>query len=270
MHEISQDMAGFLSLFLGIASCSLTLTAVVQCSIYVVGDEPARTVANTMTTSCDDFESTAIPEATVRTDVESAEAGYPPPYQPAASQATLAPTPESNSTILAPPKPTRSTAESFVIGSFLLILNLSSLIIGAFVVQANIYCNRGPYRPLTGLPAFFFWVTYSAIAFWATFGVTCWARLFRDLWGPQARKRWPIKGNIFVAAVEWPFVKFVEACQRTFCGQALEDEEELMRRETTVELEVIRLVGSVGDDVEGSSNRERREEMVSLMGSIDK
>lgn len=90
-----------------------------------------------------------------------------------------------------------------------------------------------------------FWTIYSCICTWATVGVGCWLILLRNLWGPVVAKKYPIKEAAFaiiiVGAVgvilTGPFilvwkglsmgsVAAVEACQRRFCGDALEDAED--------------------------------------------
>jgi len=196
-----------------------------------------------------DVESTSLPDISIP-PVENDE-DQPPPYN-SPEFATVAPSPS-------PPKSGRSSAQSFVLGSALFAANIVTLFMFVLSIQAATYCVH--YDRITDVePRVVLWLLFSAVTAWATCGMMSWVILLRDLWGPGAKKKLPINEAFVVitliAIVVAPFwavgsgaVKAVEACQRRFCGDALED--------AGVELTqpLGRRDGRDGDE-DGSSSRE--------------
>jgi hypothetical protein len=165
----------------------------------------------------------------------------PPPYNPPT------PTLAAEPTAVSPPAKKRSSAERFIIGTFLLILVIAALFVAAVTIQGMTYCLFKK-KNSTFLQVIL-WVFYSGCCIWASTGVGCWAMLLRNLWGPKAIKRFPIDENIVALVVVggvgmliWgPFwclwkgsVWIVEKCQGRFCGDAFDEEED---QQMPIELE---------------------------------
>lgn len=130
-------------------------------------------------------------------------------------------------------------------------------------------------------PRVIYWVVFGIPCGWTTVGASCWLMLLRDLWGPGARKKFPIQESALIyglfCALLSPFiligfvfgggaVKAIEACQRRFCGDALEDEGD--ESEESIELrEGSRMEDRTGLR-EGSGSGE--EERIGLIGGVEK
>jgi hypothetical protein len=97
--------------------------------------------------------------------------------------------------------------------------------------------------------------------------------LFRDLFGPAAKKKYPItEGVFFLWAFAVPMAPFVmigmiliniiQSCQRKFCSDALEDENEDAEQGTEL--------GRPGSHVEedGEATGSRDEESVALIAAM--
>lgn len=139
----------------------------------------------------------------------------PPPYQ-------------ENSEVtrkMKAPKP-RTSAESFVLGTFLLSIIIFCLVTIALATQATIFCQD--WSPLSAGPQLMLWFFYLSPLLTSTWAFGCWMMLLRDLWGRVARKQLPVSEN-------WFFLPFgmvgsglalaVEGCQRQFCGGGIEAED---------------------------------------------
>lgn len=99
-------------------------------------------------------------------------------------------------------------------------------------------------------------------------GISCWAMLVRDLWGPKMRKKYPfgedaIMSGIVVSVVcvtLLPFmllskvcIECVRGCQRRWCADALADEEERNRNGEGVDIGELRREEVVSDAPERST-----------------
>jgi hypothetical protein len=219
-----------------------------------------------------DVEATAIPDS----GNSDPDAEDPPPYQPPAQEVTPSP---ALVPALNVPKVKRSSAQSFVMGTALLLGIMASLFLAGLAMQALIFC--GPWSPVSFFLRIVYWIVFSIPCLWASVGVSCWLMLLRDLWGPAMKKRLPLKetgliyGLFCVLFAPFAFVMFVvgggavkavEMCQRRFCGDALEDEVE--EGEEVLELEQgLRMEGGAGS---AEGNRSGEEERIGLMGGIEK
>jgi hypothetical protein len=209
-----------------------------------VGTKPSIEV--TPPTPSEDVEATAIPDLTA--SAESGTEDQPPPYQPPAQEpSTQAPASASTPTS-APPAVPRTSAERFVMGTTIFLSTIASLFLCALALQALIFCQH--WSPLSLFPRIIYWAIFSLLCGGATTGASCWLMLLRDLWGPGMRKKFPISKTAMLQALFGilisPFiavgfvfgggaVKAIEACQRHFCGDALEEEREEI--EESVELQ---------------------------------
>lgn len=190
-----------------------------------------------------DVEATAIPQVVGAVNANTIASGSeaqthpngvdePPPYQPPATEST----PPSKEE----PPVKRSSAQRFVFGTILLACNIACLFFLALAVQSLVFCQS--WSPLSFWPRVIWWVLFSMPAIWALNAATCWAMLLRNLWGAGMKKRYPfnehaltftlfcIVGTPFFllwAVFEVGAVKAVEACQRRFCGDALEEDEDV-------------------------------------------
>ncbi|KAE9364371.1 hypothetical protein N431DRAFT_105847 [Stipitochalara longipes BDJ] len=237
-----------------------------------VGIKPSIEV--TPPTPSDDVEATAIPDLT--TSTESSTEDQPPPYQPPAQDSTPAPAPTSTPT---PPKVPRTSAGRFVMGSAIFLSIIASLFFSAVALQALIFCQH--WSPVSILPRIIYWTIFIIPSCWATVGACCWLMLLRDLWGPGMRKKFPISETAILYGLTCtlisPFilvgfvlgggaVKAIEACQRRFCGDALEDEREEI--EESVELQEGPRMEVHAESPEGSGSGE--EERVGLIAGVEK
>lgn len=221
--------------------------------------------AATVAPASSDVEVTAIPNT--QTDVvaeESSAADEPPPYQPPATE-TATPAPPT-------PKIKRSSAHSFVVGSAVFVPVLTSLIFLALDIQAVIFCST--FSPVSTFPRIINWVLYSLTCLWASTGVSCWMMLFRDLWGPGMKEKYPIReGYIAIRIVSLPLVPFImigmglvnaiQACQRRFCSDALEEESEDAEQGIELGQESLPNV-----DEDGEASESRDEESMGLMTAM--
>ena len=139
-----------------------------------------------------------IPDAAIpAADVEAGQVGGedPPPYAPP-------PTPVPATSTPAPAEPAkpavpRSSAQCFVQGTALLILMLFSILCLALSIGWMTHC--GKESPWSATAQFFSWLLFfCAPAIWATFGLSCWAMLFRNLFGRAARKKYPFEENMMI------------------------------------------------------------------------
>jgi len=237
------------------------LTAWLRSVTPGVGDAKPAAVPTT-TPATGDVEATAIP-STVEAAADGPAADEPPPYQPPSTE-TVTPAPQM-------PKVKRSSAHSFVMGSCIFIALLTSITFLALDIQAIIFCES--FSPVSTVPRVIFWIFYGLMCMWASTGVSCWMMLFRDLWGPAAKKKYPITEAFFFTWVfalpMTPFVVLgmglvnaIEACQKRFCSEALEEEEEDAEQGT----ELGQRSGSNVEDGEGSGSRE--EESVGLISAM--
>ena len=240
----------------------------------------------------------------------------PPPYAPSNSHPVPAPVPTptttapsaSNTAIVpepAKPKARRRTAGFFVIGTILVLSLLFSLFLLALSYQGLIFCC--PWSPARTIIRVIFWVSFFVPAFFATFGLSCYAMLFRDLWGKKARERFKINemmvatgvvifvigGPVFVVGASVVLVlllvmgavKCVESAQRAWCGDVLvEDDEErveigeLRRPEEVIQAEVamqsvvVDVDGGNGEGSEADAERESEEygESVRLIKGMER
>ena len=142
-------------------------------------------------------ESSAIPAAAYDVDVEAGQEGSedPPAYAPPE------PTPIPSTTSLSPAAPAeplfkRSSANLFVLGTFLMVPLLVALLCLALSIQYITFCHD--WSPTSTTAQVFCWLFFSGNAIFATFGVACYAMLFRDLWGPAAKKKFPIEEHILL------------------------------------------------------------------------
>ncbi|KAI9651128.1 hypothetical protein NHQ30_001165 [Ciborinia camelliae] len=231
---------------------------------------------------------------------ESESLGSPPPYEPSTSHAASTSTSQSQtlpSTSVAasasavvpipiPTKPAKKPAEQFVKGTIIFSLLVVDLFFQALAIQYFTYCNsdnrdKGQLSNGWGI---FLWTLCSPLYLGAFSSFLCWVILFRDLWGPGAKKKLPLDPScmwmfllgLLVAAIALPIITVkggyrgliwcVEICQKGFCA-AEEEGEELENME-----EGRRIVGEeegerVGRDRSKSRNRhpEQAEETVGLM-----
>jgi hypothetical protein len=247
------------------------LTSWIRSVTLGIDDGTKSNTEVTQPTPGNDVEATAIPDATESTN--SGTEDQPPPYQPP-EQETPTPAQVPNPT---QPKVKRSSAHAFVMGTAMFLSIIASLFLGASALQSIIFCEH--WSPVSLFPRIFYWAVFSIPCLWATVGASCWLMLLRDLWGPEMRKRLPIKetaliyGLVCVLVAPFAFVvvviggglvKAVETCQRWFCGDALEEADE---SEESVELQE----GPTEDRLEstgGSGSRE--EERVGLIGGVEK
>lgn len=262
-HNLSDPFPVLLMIFLHIVtSC---LTGGIRSITPGVGDEP---VAPAATPPVGDVEATAIPNTqTPEAQAEGSSSDEPPPYQPPAAETATPAT-------AAPPAPKvkRSSAHLFVVGSGLFMALLTSLVFLGLDIQAVVFCTS--FSPISIFPRIIFWGLYSLMCLWASTGVACWMILFRDLFGPAAKKKYPITEGFFVVWVfalpMTPFVVIgmalvhaIESCQRKFCSDALEEDNEDAEQGTELE----QGSGSnVEEDGEASGNRD--EESVALIPAM--
>ncbi|KUJ17257.1 uncharacterized protein LY89DRAFT_717999 [Mollisia scopiformis] len=254
-HGISSGWIFIVPSFFAILSA--VFTGYIRSVTPGVGDQtPPKPPSTDL--DAEDVEATSVPdlsgagaETSLATDqgTFSEESDEPPPYQGPATQNT----PHLSQTT--PIK--RSSAQRFVTGTILFMCNITSLFLLALTVQSAIFCQ--PWSPLSFWPRLICWALFSIPAIWSLNGATCWAMLLRDLWGPGMRKKYPIKeyalSFTLLCIVISPFVllwtvfgvgsvKAVEACQRRFCGDALEDGDE------NVELGDGRIDGERNEDID--------------------
>ncbi|KAG0646598.1 hypothetical protein D0Z07_7561 [Hyphodiscus hymeniophilus] len=243
-----------------------------------VGDKPATVKTTITATAAGDEDGTAIPDPAVSAiDVEAGQGGDdPPPYAP----------PESTSTPIIFPvpatlvRPTASSAHFFVTGTFFFILMLLSLFLLALSLQWLSFCQH--YSPTSTSGQVFTWVFFCIPATWATFGLTCWVILLRDLWGPAAKKRFPIeeyalvKGLVMAVAFAalFPFVlsgmlltKAVEVAQKRLCPGAIAEEDDVEIEELSREDEEPHEVQGEGESSDG--NADIHEETVGLIKGME-
>lgn len=161
----------------------------------------------------------------------------PPPYN------------ETPDTIAKPTKTTkpRTSAELFVIGTACLLVIIFCLVTIALATQATIFCQD--WSPLSAGPQGLLWFFYLSPLLTSTRALGCWVILLRDLWGPAAKRKFPVSEKWFFL----PFgmagrgmVILVEGCQRRFCGGGIEVED--MESEGVIDLEE----GSGEDRMEGN------------------
>jgi hypothetical protein len=206
--------------------------------------------------------------ATVEVEVEATAIPAPPsedhpdeedlpPYEPAAAVPIQPPPTVPVTTETAPtnpiavepaveakPKPKRSSAHNFVLGTSLLLPTLLSYLLAILSMQSILYCS--PTFILTPRETHIVvWIVCLALpSIWISMSVLCWVILLLDLWGPGMRKKVKIQYYIvpwsLLLAVLLPFVsvyyvvfglaklfvKAVESCQRRFCEDALVEERE--------------------------------------------
>lgn len=240
---------------MGLVMLVLVIPCVIGLLVYVLRKITPGVIVSTPPppTPAAVVESTSLTPNTSSPEDQADE--NPPPYE--------APTPTTTPTSPHPFDHNWSSAERFIIGTFVFIVLMFTLFALGLVVLAFLYCMRP--LPYTVWGPVFWWILYSAAVFGASPGMACWAMLLRNLWGPRAIKKFPITqswlcmGVIFLGVIIlWlPFVATwkglswaVEKCQGKFCGDALEEEEEV-----PVELEEgVRLIDGDG----GSSSTSER------------
>jgi len=191
----------------------------------------------------------------------------PPPYEARAeTTCSIATSVEDN-------KPRQSSAHLFVVGSSLFTVVAFDLFIIALWIQYTAYCAGAKSNPAL---LFVLWAFYAALCSWASVGLLCWVRLLRDLWGPATAKRYPI--NIYLVCYLIPGVIVgipmllvkglgrgaviaVEACQRKFCGDALEEDEEAMECNELEEAQGLVGAAAAENEIDGESSPRIRAKM---------
>jgi hypothetical protein len=180
----------------------------------------------------EDVEATALPEtSTTDTDLEGEvmEEEEPPAYQPPE------PVVEEKK-----PKKKFTSAQAFVISTFLLAPLIFMFFLAGLAVQSLVYCQF--WSPVPIGARIFWWILFSFPCLFATTAISCWAMLFRNLFGKKVRERFYFNEGVILMGMFFlicgPFiavwvivgegmVKVVESCQRRCCPGGLEDEEEL-------------------------------------------
>lgn len=203
----------------------------------------------------------------------------PPPYDSASASTSqeAATAPIATVTIISEKAKSRpSSARSFVVGSFLMLLALISLVLLAFTIPTLLYCSAPEPDTLSIVLS---WLWFSAPALLILLGLGNWMLLFRNLFGKKTRQKWEFNEWMLLlwicVGVLMPFVavgmgamsageKAVQGCQRWCCSEGLEDEEEEIGGSGEGGVELQRAV--VRDGVEGIDDEERR----NGSGSIDR
>jgi hypothetical protein len=231
----------------------------------------------------------------------------PPPYQPQSSSSLSAAVPQPDSPPSAVPTtnrsslPRRSSAHLFVLGTFYMILNILALFNLALTIQSILFCVWGPLHHTP--TSVFYWLIFSIPTAFATVGGAVWAMLFRDLFGPKAKKRWAFRETVVLEVTAYALgspvillmiigmlvgtgvIKGLEGCQRRWCPDSLAEEEaeaELTTSDgrTVVELEMGSVdasfipteeeIGDLDMNGSGSGDGSRDEERVGLISSAKK
>jgi hypothetical protein len=211
-----------------------------------------------------------------------------PPYEPAAAVpiqpppnvpvATETPPVAVEPEVEAKPKPKRSSAHNFVLGSSLLLPTMLSYLLAILCIQSILYCSPTFILASRGDHIAVWIICFALPSIWVSMSVLCWVILLLDLWGPGMRKRVPIPYYIvpwsLLLAVMFPFVLVfktvfglakllvmaVESCQRRFCEDALIEE-----REEDIELAAGQPRMETLNEVGEGSSAGAAEETVGLM-----
>jgi hypothetical protein len=197
LHALLDGLYYIWPIFFAIVSAVLThIIRVVTPGVRKRG--AAKPAAKTTATA--EGESTAVTNPPVEVDIEAGQVGEePPPYAP------REPTPVEATPSTAPSAPTKpvvkhSSAYLFVVGTALFIPVLFSLLCLALSIQWLGFCQQAdPYS--SGWQAWYWILFFCPPALWARSGLACWAMLFRDLWGPAAKKKYVFEEHMVVGGV---------------------------------------------------------------------
>ncbi|ESZ90450.1 hypothetical protein SBOR_9170 [Sclerotinia borealis F-4128] len=178
---------------------------------------------------------------------ESGSRNPPPPYESSASNTQpqfLGPVP-ATAPIPTSTKSVKKPSEQFVKETLIFCLLMIDLFFQALAIQQLTYCdddNRDKKKLSKGW-VILWWSLCSPLYLGAFSSLLCWAILFRDLWGADSKKRFPIDPScvwmflfgLVVTAISSPaiiatrsymgLVWCVESCQRGFCGGNAEEDE---------------------------------------------
>ncbi|KAB8292279.1 hypothetical protein EYC80_008021 [Monilinia laxa] len=177
---------------------------------------------------------------------EGESLGLPPPYEPSTlNTASISTLTTQTSPINPSTKTVKKAAEQFVKGTLIFCQLVLILFLQALAIQYFIYCDghRHKKKASSGW-VIFYWTISSPMYLGATSSFLCWVILFRDLWGPGAKKKipidpscvWMILFSLIVTAISLVvmivrggykgLIWCVENCQRGFCGGAAEEKGE--------------------------------------------
>jgi hypothetical protein len=274
------------SLWFLFAVISAILTGIL---VHIVDPSPPKpAVAAAPATATSDVEATAIPAPPIEEQHNEEDL---PPYEPPAAAVPIQPpptvtvateTPPAVAVAVEPaveakPKPKRSSAHNFVLGTSLFLPTMLSYVLTILSMQSILYCSTFFFNP-RGNHITVWIICFALPSIWVSMSILCWVILLLDLWGPGMRKKVKIPYYIvpwsLLLAVMVPFVlvfgivygvakllvKAVESCQRRFCEDALIEE-----REEDVELAAGRPTVEVVTETGEGSSAVAAEETVALM-----
>jgi hypothetical protein len=206
------------------------------------------------TATINDIETTAIPAD--REEGSASNSDEPPPYQPRSAEEIRRARWSAKTSKLSP-------AQLFVLVSHLFFVLLVLVFLLALMIQSLTFCME-IVSPIPIPVRIILWLLYTLNCFWASRGAMCWIMLLRNLWGPTAKKRFPMTETSLAWLTVKPVVmlgkgaaKAIELCQRRFCADALGEESEA---EVELSLEIGQSELSDGDEASGEG-----EERVGLM-----
>jgi hypothetical protein len=280
------NVVSLFCLWLLFAGISAILTGIL---VHIVDPSPPKPPkAAAPATATSGVEATAIPAPPIEVQHNGEDL---PPYEPPAAAVSIQPPPTVTVATETPPvtvavqpavevkpKPKRSSAHNFVLGTSLFLPTMLSYFLTILSMQTILYCStfffhtRGNHITV--------WVICFALpSIWVSMSILCWIILLLDLWGPGMRKKvkipyYIVPWSLFLVVMV-PFflafwivygfakllVKAVESCQRRFCEDALIEE-----REEDVELAAGRPTVEIVNEAGEGSSAGAAEEPVALMG----
>jgi hypothetical protein len=195
--------------------------AVALITALIRGLTPRDDTHRATTATVNDIETTVIPAE----EGSASNSDEPPPYQPRSTEEIRRARWSAITSKLSP-------AQLFVLVSHFFFVLLALVFLLALMIQSLTFCME-IVSPIPIPVRIILWLLYTLNCFWASRGAMCWIMLLRNLWGPTAKKRFPMTETSLAWLTVKPVVmlgkgaaKAIELCQRRFCADALVEESE--------------------------------------------